>query len=613
MTTTFSVHKQNINTYGPITSSYDPTTQKTTIPISSSDVTQSGSETRTSRSPPEPTNNKRTTPQPTSPTLHSVYTHKFPRHHFDFSFPFDDDQDPFNPIPKNQKESASEKKPQRVQNTKFAYEQGSDSNTNVDYSSDEIKDEQQAKSSNEEEDEEEKPNDHSKGQKSPFYDFFHSDDSGEATTPKPKRQQKTKERKEEDSGESEEGSARKTFFGSSTTDDRKFEDIPNPFADPNFDFNGYLQQLRASQAAQQQQLLQQQQQQQQQRTPHETKEQRRIIHTNQALPQNVYRPYRPYSIIPVQEATTLIPTTLNPYIDYQTTYTPDETIRHLETSPVLPLVIRNALKTLNGGNVDQPYHSHTALKPVQTKPSGSTIYSSSSSTNPTYKSGERGPQTFKNSHILAYNVNTQKSAFKPGLQNNQKSTPKVQVKQVPVVATDDYYYYYYDDEPQPKQQVKSSSANNKVEVVNKKPADDEYYYYEYYEYPDEKNKTKPTGPIRYDYVQPNKNNKNNNNSPPVNNKSSLVRNPYSNPNSLPSQNHNTYKSPNDNTNFYTIKPVHIPLTTTPYPLYIPNQKALYTTARTVTTVQPTGSYNRQRLTTTTDRDSRHDQPIFYNR
>lgn len=606
MTTTFSVHKQNVNTYGPITSSYDPTTQKTTIPISSSDVTQSGSETQTSRAPSQQRkperNNKRTTPEATTTTEHSVYTHKFPRHHFELTWPFDDEDDVSSPAPKSsksQKESASEKKPQRVQNAKFSYEQGSASKTNSskvplysDYSSAETQREPQTQSSNEEQ-EEEKQTERSKPQKSPFYDFFHSDDSGERvveTTPKPKRQQKPV--KQEESDEHQEGQAKKAFFGGSKEDD-KFEDIPNPFADPNFDFNGYLQELKASQA------------QHQQRAPNESNNQRRVIYANQAIPQNVYRPYRPYAIIPVQETTTLIPTTLNPYVDYQTTYAPDETIKQLETNPALPLVIRNALKSLNSPRVDQPYHSHTALKPVQAKPGAPAPYTpqgspyAASIASPSYKSNDRGPQTFKNSHIIAYNVNTHKTAFKPGTSNNQKSPPKAQVKHVPVVATDDYYYYYYDDEPQQTQQVKAPSTNKKVEVVNKKPADDEYYYYEYYDYPEEKNKTKPSAPVRYEYVPPPKNNKPANKTPP--------RNPFTNPNSLPTQNHNTYKYPSDNTNYYTIKPVNNPLTTTSYPSYA---AAFYSTARSVTTVQPTAS--RQRLTTT-DGDSRHDQPNFYNR
>lgn len=596
MTTIFSVHKQNVNTYGPITSSYDPTTQKTTIPISSSDVTLSGSETRTSHAPSqqhnvERVNNKR----PITTTPPSVYTHKFPRHHFQFTWPFDEEGDDFSPTPKNpknQKGSASEKKPQRVQSAKFAFGQGAATKTNSttvplyeDYSSAEAQSETQRQSSKEElQEEEEESTERSKPRKNIFYDFFHSDDSDEFT-PKPKRQQKPKGKKEEESGEQEESKAKKAFYRNSKDD--KFEDIPNPFADPNFDFSGYLQQLRTNEARRQQQR-QQQLLQQQQRTPNESQDQKRIIYPNQAIPQRVYQPYNP--------------TTLNPFVDYQTTYAADDTIKQLGSNPALPLVIRNALKNLNGprGSIDQPYHSHTALKPVQTKPASPTV-------SPSYKSNERGPQTFKNTHILAYNVNTHRTAFKPGQSNNPKaSAPKVQVKQVPVVATDDYYYYYYDDEPQQTQQVKAPSTNNKVEAVNKKPADDEYYYYEYYEYPDEKNKTKPNTLIRYDYVVPTQ--KINT----ANNKQSS-RNPYTNPNSLPSQTRNTYKSPsNDNTSFFTSKPIHSPLTTTPYPPYAPKQRASYTTVKSVTTVKPTSSYARQRLTTT-DRDSRRDQPIFYNR
>lgn len=606
MTTTYSVRKQNVNTYGPITSNYEPTTEKTTIPIISSDVTQSGSETQTSRAPSQHNperSYKRTTPSTSSSTEHSVYTHKFPRHHFDLTWPFDE-EGASSPAPKNQKESASEKKPQRVQNAKFAYAQGSASKTNstrvplyADYSSAESQKEPQTQSSSneeeeeEEDEEEEKPTERAKaaGHRSPFYNFFHTKESDHDTTPKPKQQQqqtkqKPSRKEDEDSHERViEGSAKKAFYSSGSKEDDKFEDIPNPFADPNFDFNGYLQELRANQA--------------QQRAPNESNQQRRIIYVN---PQNAYRPYRPYGVIPVEETTTLVPgTTLLPYGEYQTTYIPDETIKHLETNAALPLVIRNALKNLNGPRGDQPYQSsHTAPKSVETKP----LYPGYSP--PSYKPTDRGPQTFSNSKIIAYNVNTHKSAFKPGHSGSsqKQSSQKVPVKQVPVVANDDYYYYYYDDEPKQKQQqAKSSSTNNKV--VNK-PEDDEYYYYEYYDYPEEKNKTKPNVVIRYEYVPgpPPKSSK------PVNSNKTPPRSSYSNPNSLPSHTLNTYKSPNDN--YYTITPVHVPLTTTPYPVYSSNYKALYTTARTVTTVQPTA---RQRLTTTTDRDSRHDHPNFYHR
>lgn len=594
MTTTYSVHKQkqNINTYGPITSSYEPTTQKTTIPFNvTSDVTQSGSETQTSRAPTQRKDRhrkserhpKRTTPKQQITTEHSVYTHKFPRHHFEFTYPFDDEKEhnPKSPQ-KSQKESASEKKPQRVQNAKFAYEQGADSNTNStqvphygEYSSAESKRETQAQASSEED--EEKATEKSEPQKSPFYNFFHDEEvqEHEETTPKPKRQ-KQKPQKEEDSAE--EGK-NKSFLSP-----EKFQDIPNPFADPNFDFNAYLHELRATQR---------QRLRQRQRQPNESQDQRRILYPNQALPQNLYSPYRPYAAIPVQETTTLLPiSTINPYVnEYQTTYLPDETIRHLEANPALPLVVRNALKSLNG-NVDQPYRSNTALNPVQAKPGSFPPV-------PLYKSPDRGPQTFKNSQIIAYNLNTHKAGYKPGQGKGQQQRLK---QPVATTMNDDYYYYYYDDEPQQTKQT-----NNNAKLPPKKPADDEYYYYEYYDYPEEKNKTKPNNIINYEYVPPHQ--------PPK--VKPAPRNPFlSNPNSLPSQNHNSYKPPNDNINLFTIKPVHVPLTTIPpFSFFSPTERNFYTTARIATTVQPTVGYTRQRLTTVpnSDRDSRRNQPIFYNR
>lgn len=488
----------------------------------------------------------------------------------------------------------------------LAFEKGSASKTNstqvplyADYSSVDTQNEPRAQTSNEEREREEEGTT-PKPQKSPFYDFFFSEEPG-TTTPQPKQQQKTEPTIEFDNNseehEQEETNTKKSI--SSDSDEKeKFVDIPNPFADPNFDFNAYLQELKARPSP-----LQAEQQQQQQGSTSESKQQTGILYPNQAIPQNVYRPYKPYAIIPVPVTTTLAPGT---YRDYPVTYLPDKSIKHFEKNPALSTAVRDALKTIHSpyGSVDQPYRSHTALKPVQAKPGSSSGYS-----NPSLKSENRGPQTFKNSHILAFNLNTQKAGYIPLQNNNHKSaTPKVQVKHVPVVATDDYYYYYYDDEPQQtQQQTKSPSTNNKVEVPNKKLEDDEYYYYEYYEDPEEKNKTTKNDAaiIRYDYVLPSHSNK------PLNNNKPTSRSPYTNPNSLSSQTHNSYKSPND---FYTIKPIHTPLTTTPYPIYIPTHRTFsYSTSRPVTTVQPTSSYNRQRLTTTTDGDPRRNKHNFYNR
>lgn len=586
MTTTFSVKKQNVNTYGPIVGTFEPTTQKTTIPadiVHSSDVTQSGSETQTSRAPlyrPERHHNKRTTPQPTK--LPSVYTHKFPIHHFQFTWPYDDEEATKS---SNQKEGASET---YIENTKYPYEQGSASKTNStsvplysDYSNADAQGEIQTQSSNEDRLlDDEQPTEGTSERKSPFYDFFHSEAPGE-TTPTPKREQQEEiPQHEEESIEVEE--EKPTKKPASKDDDDKFVDIPNPFADPNFDFGGFLQELKASQAQHAQQLQQGEQQGQ---------------NANQAVQKNVYRPFTHYAVIPVKETAT---TTQRPsYNDYQSTYYPIEAAKHVENSPGVSPSIRNVLKDFKSPHADQPYQSHTALKPVQTKPGSS--YSS-----PSFKSSERGPQTFKNSHLLGYNVGPQKTAGNP---NQKSSTPKVQVKHVPVVATDDYYYYYYDDEPQQTQQeAKAQTTDNKVEAAsaNKKPADDEYYYYEYYEDPeDNKNKTtKDNAVVRHDYVVPS--------NIPINNKPPPPRN-YLSPNSLSSKSHSTYKYPNDHLNLFTIKPYHLPLTTTttPFPIYVPNHRTLYTTARPVTTVKPTVSYNRQRLTTTTNGDSRRNQPNFY--
>lgn len=622
MTTTFSVRKQNVNTYGPITNNFVPNITQDTIPDLSSDVTPSGSETQTSRAPLQlriERNDKKTTPKST--TIESdVYTHKFPRHHFQFTYPFDDEELNGSKNSNNQKESASDKNQQFFDEVKlFEEEAASKANTTsvplyMDYSAGDGQVELQTQSSNEDQLEDEKPTERSLEKKSPFYDFFHSEAPGE-TTPKPKEIHRPDP--EFESEEHDEAKSKKSTFGGD-----KFIDIPNPFADPNFDFNGFLQELKASQAQhqqlqapeqpQEQQQQQQPQQEQEQQNTNESNDNKGIVYANQAIPRNVYRPYKPYSIIPVRETTTHhSATTLHPYSSYQTTYSPSETIKHLESDSTLPLVIRNALKTLHGPRDDQPYQSHTAPKPVQTKlgPSYTVGYSSPMS-GPTYKSNERGPQTFKNSHLVAYDINTHKSDLKPGQTNQKSSVPKIQVKHVPVVATDDYYYYYYDDEPQQtKQQVKAPSTSNKVEVANnnknnnnnnKKPKldDDEYYYYEYYEYPEEKNKTSKN---QYDYLLPPKNNKSVGNKAPP-------KNPYISPNSLSSQKHSTYKSPND---YFTIKPIHVPLTTTPYPIYVPKQRTLYTTAKPVTTVKTTVSYNRQRLTTITDGDLRRNQPNFY--
>lgn len=302
----------------------------------------------------------------------------------------------------------------------------------------------------------------------------------------PEEEKKPAPHKKTEKDEDEDASVAKSKFSS---DEDKFEDIENPFADPNFDFDKYLQSLKSvqeSRAAAQNAPRRQQLQQGQ------------YLQPRPLLPRPIpVRPQPAYSPRPIirNDPASVEPRGIN--METQTYHSKIE--------------IKSEKHTMLDGEDDRPEKRNEvnySKKPQSRIDNGYTSYAAKSPNTelvppklpgklnryplPNYNPTERGPQTFSSLGSITGAKVAQNLPY-----NNVKppqlvpKAPYAQVKpgQVPPKAE----YYYYDDEV--TQNPKKAAVQS-----NKEPLYEEYY--EYYEYPEETVSNGTQAAYYYDDVVP---------------------------------------------------------------------------------------------------------------
>lgn len=385
-------------------------------------------------------------------------------------------------------------------------------------------------------------------------------------------------------------------------DDAKFVEIDNPFADPNFDFDKFLTELKANpiepthQTLSNMQLLR--------RQPHNL--QNLPPHLHQRLPANLQRLVPP----PHQTAQPWLQTILQPQaLNSETVKNPYsfdsmEFLSHTTKQPgksyvTIPLVAQPI----------NTYSSQTNRPPAQElsppKPSN---------TGNLYSPHNRGPQTFGALQTFDYNIHGLKApTLAPFTPVKTVSQPTYIPLKAAVKPTPNHEYYYDDDETTiaPKKLIPNQilpASNNQNAAAGKKPPQyDDYYYYEYYEYPEGKNNNTKVVPAKtnneYYY----------DNGPiqklPATNKL-LEKAPLtSNPSVAPNKDFLSFPS------IYSTAGYLFAPSTTIRPALSYDDTARYSTVRAITAAPINKG---QRLTTTTpnlytDFDSRRDQSNLYNR
>lgn len=382
-------------------------------------------------------------------------------------------------------------------------------------------------------------------------------------------------------------------------DDSKFVEIDNPFADPNFDFDKFLTELKANPIEPTHQTLSNSR-----RQPHLH---RLPPHLHQRLPANLQRLVPP----PQQTAQPWLQTILqpqalntetvkNPYLFDSMEFSSHTTKQPGKSYVTIPLVAQPI----------NTYTSQTNGSPAQElsppKPSAAANL---------YNPHNRGPQTFGTFNAFDYNIHGLKApTLAPFTPVKAVSQPAYIPLKASVKPTLSHEYYYYDDETTtaPKKllpnQIVPASNNQNAAAGKKPPQYDDYYYYEYYEYPEAKNNTKVvpaktanTNEYYYD------------NGPiqklPATNKL-LEKAPLaSNPSVAPNKDFLNFPS------IYTTTGYLFAPSTTIRPAISYDDTARYSTARAITAAPINKG---QRLTTTTpnlytDFDSRRDQSNLYNR
>lgn len=378
-------------------------------------------------------------------------------------------------------------------------------------------------------------------------------------------------------------------------DDSKFVEIDNPFADPNFDFDKFLSELKANPIE----------------PTHQTLSNNRLPNVRlspslqQRLPQRLVPPpqqtVQPWlqTILQPQALNTETVKTQNPYSFDLDSYYPRTTNQPGKSYVTIPLVA-------------QPINAH--LSQANRSPSQELSPPKATAGN-LYSSHNRGPQTFGGLHTFDYNSipGLKAPTLAPFTPVKTVSQPTYIPLKASVKPTLSHEYYYYDDETtlapkkaSPNQLVPVPASNNQNAAAGKKPPlYDDYYYYEYYDDPEGKNNTKlipaksvNTNEYYYDSAQIQK-------LPAATNKLQA-----SNPSVAPIKDFITFPSIYTTTGY-----LFGPSTTTIRPVNSYDDTARFSTAKAITAEQVNKG---QRLTTTTpnlytDFDSRRDQSNLYNR